>query len=211
MALPPTDEEAAQLKRTLIASVIGMLMLLAALPLSYQLWPARTPVAAALGDRAQVGGAFQLQDHSGRSVTEQTFSGQWTLVFFGFTRCADICPTTLVHIAKVLDGLGEQATQIQPLFITLDHERDTPQVLAAYTSFFDERILGLTGSAEQIRQVADAYAVYFQKVTMGETYMLDHTGSIYLMAPDGSLASLFNQQSGVEAMVADISAAIGNR
>lgn len=197
------------MNRTWIASAIAIGLLLAALPLSYQLWPARTPVTAALSNGAQVGGPFELQDQHGRAVNEQTFSGQWLLVFFGFTRCADICPTTLVHMAKVLDGLGEQARQVQPLFISLDPERDTPDVLAAYTSFFDERILGLTGSAEQIRQVADAYSVYFQKVPMGDTYMLDHTGSIYLMGPKGELAELFSQRMTAEAMVQAISSSIG--
>lgn len=197
------------MNRTWIASAIAIGLLLAALPLSYQLWPARTPVTAALSNGAQVGGPFELQDQHGRAVNEQTFSGQWLLVFFGFTRCADICPTTLVHMAKVLDGLGEQARQVQPLFISLDPERDTPDVLAAYTSFFDERILGLTGSVEQIRQVADAYSVYFQKVPMGDTYMLDHTGFIYLMGPKGELAELFSQRMTAEAMVQAISSSIG--
>ena len=199
------------MNRTWIVSTIAIGLLLAALPLSYQLWPARTPVTAALSNGAQVGGPFELQDQHGRAVNEQTFSGQWLLVFFGFTRCADICPTTLVHMAKVLDGLGEQARQVQPLFISLDPERDTPDVLAAYTSFFDERILGLTGSAEQIRQVADAYSVYFQKVPMGDTYMLDHTGSIYLMGPKGELAELFSQRMTAEAMVQAISSSIGQQ
>lgn len=197
------------MNRTWITSAIVMLLLLVALPLSYQLWPARTPVAAALGNGAQVGGPFELQDQYGQSVSEQTFSGQWLLVFFGFTRCADICPTTLVHMARVLDGLGEQANQVQPLFISLDPERDTPDVLTAYTSFFDERILGLTGSAEQIRHVADSYSVYVEKVPVGDTYMLDHTGSIYLMAPDGEFAELFSQRMPTEAMVREISSAIG--
>ena len=127
-------------------------------------------------------------------MTEESFEGQWLLVFFGFTRCADVCPTTLTQIAKVLDGLGEQSARLQPLFISLDPERDTPEVLAAYTTFFDERIVGLTGSPEQIRQVAEAYGVYVRKVPMGDTYMLDHTGSVYLMNPDGELASLISLQ-----------------
>lgn len=199
------------MNRTWIASAVAIVLLLAALPFSYQLWPARTPVAAAVADGVQIGGPFELRDQHGQAVSEQTFNGQWLLVFFGFTRCADICPTTLVHMAKVLDGLGEQAEQVQPLFISLDPERDTPDVLTAYTEFFDERILGLTGSPEQLRQVADAYSVYFQKVPMGDTYMLDHTGSIYLMAPDGELAELFSQQTGAEAMVQGITRAIGAR
>lgn len=197
------------MNRTWIVCAVVIVLLLAALPVSYQLWPARTPVAAAVESGARIGGPFELQDQHGRVVNEQTFSGQWLLVFFGFTRCADVCPTTLVHMAKVLNGLGEQAERVQPLFISLDPERDTPEVLASYTHFFDPRILGLTGSPAQLRQVADAYSVYFQKVPMGDTYMLDHTGSIYLMGPDGELAELFSQHTTAEAMVADISRIIG--
>lgn len=197
------------MNRTLAASAGLALLLLAALPLSYQLWPARTPVAAAVDAGQRIGGPFELHDQQGRAVTQQSFGGRWLLVFFGFTRCADICPTTLLQIAKVLDGLGERSAAIQPLFISLDPERDTPEVLAAYTRFFDPRIVGLTGSPEQVRQVADAYGVYFRKVPMGDTYMLDHTGSVYLMSPDGELASLISLQMAPADAVREITGAMG--
>lgn len=198
------------MNRTLIASALMGVLLLAALPLSYQLWPARTPVAAAVDAGTPIGGPFELRDQQGRAVNQGSFDEKWLLVFFGFTRCADICPTTLMHVAKVLDGLGEQSAWLQPLFISLDPERDTPEVLAAYTGFFDERILGLTGTAEQIRQVADAYAVYFKKVPMGNTYMLDHSGSIYLMSPQGELVSLISLQTPTADMVRTISTALAD-
>ena len=197
------------MNRTLAASAGLALLLLAALPLSYQLWPARTPVAVAVDAGQRIGGPFELHDQLGRAVTQQSFEGRWLLVFFGFTRCADICPTTLLQIAKVLDGLGERSTAIQPLFISLDPERDTPEVLAAYTRFFDPRIVGLTGSPEQVRQVADAYGVYFRKVPMGDTYMLDHTGSVYLMSPDGELASLISLQMAPADAAREIAGAMG--
>lgn len=202
-------EEAAHVKPTWIASAVIIVLLLAALPLSYQLWPARTPVAAAVEAGTPIGGPFELRDQHGRSVSQRSFDGKWLLVFFGFTRCADVCPTTLVQIAKVLDGLGEQSARLQPLFISLDPERDTPEVLAAYTSFFDQRILGLTGSPEQIQQVAEAYGVYVRKVAMGDTYMLDHTGAVYLMNPDGELASLIALQRAPADAVQDIASAMG--
>lgn len=198
------------MKRTLIASALMGVLLLAALPLSYQLWPARIPVAAAVDAGTPIGGPFELRDQQGRAVSQESFDGRWLLVFFGFTRCADICPTTLMHVAKVLDGLGEQSARLQPLFISLDPERDTPEVLAAYTGFFDERILGLTGTAEQIRQVADAYAVYFKKVPMGDTYMLDHSGSIFLMSPKGDLVSLISLQTPTADTVRTISMALAD-
>ena len=196
------------MKPTWIASAALILLLLAALPLSFQLWPAPVPLAAAVDGGQRIGGPFELQGPDGQRVTEQSFEGQWLLVFFGFTRCADVCPTTLVQIAKLLDGLGEQGARLQPLFISLDPERDTPEVLAAYTAFFDERILGLTGSPEQIRQVADAYGVYVRKVPMGDTYMLDHTGSVYLMNPAGELVSLISPQRTAADAAREISAAL---
>jgi len=195
-------------KPTWIASAVLILLLLAALPLSFQLWPAPVPLAAAVDGGQRIGGPFELQGPDGQRVTEQSFEGQWLLVFFGFTRCADVCPTTLVQIAKLLDGLGEQGARLQPLFISLDPERDTPEVLAAYTAFFDERILGLTGSPEQVRQVADAYGVYVRKVPMGDTYMLDHTGSVYLMNPAGELVSLISPQRTAADAAREISAAL---
>jgi len=195
-------------KPTWIASAALILLLLAALPLSFQLWPAPVPLAAAVDGGQRIGGPFELQGPDGQRVTEQSFEGQWLLVFFGFTRCADVCPTTLTQIAKLLDGLGEQGARLQPLFISLDPERDTPEVLAAYTRFFDERILGLTGSPEQIRQVADAYGVYVRKVPMGDTYMLDHTGSVYLMNPAGELVSLISPQRTAADAAREISAAL---
>ena len=196
------------MKPTWIASAVLILLLLAALPLSFQLWPAPVPLAAAVDGGQRIGGPFELQGPDGRRVTEQSFEGQWLLVFFGFTRCADVCPTTLVQIAKLLDGLGEQGARLQPLFISLDPERDTPEVLAAYTAFFDERILGLTGSPEQIRQVADAYGVYVRKVPMGDTYMLDHTGAVYLMNPQGELASLIPLRTAPTDAIREISTAL---
>ena len=196
------------MKPTWIASAVLILLLLAALPLSFQLWPAPVPLAAAVDGGQRIGGPFELQGPDGRRVTEHSFEGQWLLVFFGFTRCADVCPTTLVQIAKLLDGLGEQGARLQPLFISLDPERDTPEVLAAYTAFFDERILGLTGSPEQVRQVADAYGVYVRKVPMGDTYMLDHTGSVYLMNPAGELVSLISPQRTAADAAREISAAL---
>lgn len=195
------------MKTTWIISAVLIVLLLAALPLSFQLWPAPVPLTAAVDAGQRIGGPFELQGLHGQ-VTERSFQGQWLLVFFGFTRCADICPTTLTKIARVLDDLGEQGARLQPLFISLDPERDTPEVLAAYTTFFDERILGLSGSPEQVRQVADAYGVYVRKVPIGDTYMLDHTGSVYLMNPDGELVSLISLQMTAADAARQISAAL---
>lgn len=192
------------MNRILVVVSSAILLLLAGLPVAYLTWPARVPVSVAINEGAQIGGAFTLRDHHGQAVSETTYSGRWMLVFFGFTQCADICPSTLSRVARVLDGLGEQAQQLQPLFITLDPARDTPAVLAAYTTFFDSRIMGLSGSAEQTRQVAEAYRVYFEKVPLGDSYMLDHSASLYLMGPDGRFVQHYSQQLQADAIVLDM-------
>jgi cytochrome oxidase Cu insertion factor (SCO1/SenC/PrrC family) len=179
-------------KRTLLALCAGVGLLLAALPIAYLTWPAPKP--AVIGD-ADIGGAFELIDARGNTVDEKTFADQWTLVFFGFTHCPDVCPTTLVTIADVLKGLGSEAAAVQPLFVTLDPERDTPEVMGTYTAYFDKRIVGLTGSEEQVRQMSDAYAVYARKAPAGDSYTIDHTTAIYLMKPDGTFAQAFVQES----------------
>lgn len=187
---------------------VAFLVLLAGLPVAYLNWPARVPVAAAISQGASIGGPFELQDHHRQSVTAETFQGRWTLVFFGFTHCPDICPTAMRQVARVLQGLDGKAEQLQPLFITLDPQRDTPELLAEYTAFFDPRILGLVGTAEQTRQVADAYSVYFKKVEVGDTYTLDHTTTLYLMGPDGTYKRHYSAQASVASMVQDIAQAL---
>lgn len=193
------------MKTTLMVLGIGTGLLLAGLPVAYLTWPAPIPGVI---DVAEVGGRFELVDPQGRTVDEQTFGGQWTLVFFGFTHCPDVCPTTLATVSSVMGQLGNSAARVQPLFITLDPERDTPAMMGAYTAFFDPRILGLTGSPEQIRQVSDAYAVYAKRVPSGDSYLLDHSTRVYLMHPDGTLAQVFSQE-GAEAMTRQIQALLG--
>lgn len=132
-----------------------------------------------------LGGPFQLTDQDGRAVTEKSYPGRYLLVFFGFTFCADVCPTTLGELSDVLAQLGPVADKLQPLFITVDPDRDKPEAMKAYTANFDKRIVGLTGTPEQIRQVAKAYRVYYARHGEGSDYTMDHSAVVYLMAPDG--------------------------
>src|SRR5215510_4176441 len=118
--------------------------------------------------------ALLLVDGDGRQVTDQTFRGKWTLVFFGYTHCPDVCPTTLSDIAQALDQLGPLSSQIQPLFVTVDPERDDPATMRDYTQAFGTRILGLTGSPAQIAAIAKAYHVYYAKHPEGTDYSMDH-------------------------------------
>ena len=134
-----------------------------------------------------IGGPFNLIDHTGRRRTDVDFHGKLVVIYFGYTHCPDVCPTELQTISLALDALGTAADPVQPLFITVDPERDTPSVLADYVSSFHARLVALTGPAPQIRRVALAYRVFFAKsaVVGPDGYAIDHTGFIYLVGKDG--------------------------
>jgi protein SCO1/2 len=137
---------------------------------------------------ALVGGPFSLVDQDGRRVTEKNFLGKYMLVFFGYTYCPDICPTELQVMSAALDQLGPEADRIQPIFVSIDPARDTPEVLKAYVANFGPRLIGLTGSPEEIAAIAKAYRAYYAKAGNGSTatdYLMDHSSIIYLMGPDG--------------------------
>lgn len=138
---------------------------------------------------ALVGGFFSLLDQDGRRVTEKTFLGKYMLVFFGYTYCPDVCPTELQVMSAALDQLGPEAERIQPVFVSIDPARDTPEVLKAYVSNFSPRLVGLTGTAEEVAAIAKAYRVYYARAGSGNSntdYLMDHSSIIYLMGPDGS-------------------------
>ncbi|TAF38640.1 MAG: SCO family protein [Alphaproteobacteria bacterium] len=140
--------------------------------------------ASATGD-ALIGGAFRLEDMQGKIVTESILHGHYSLVYFGFTYCPDICPATLMHLTHALEQMPEYADQIQPIFITLDPQRDTPEVLRAYQSNFHPSLIMLRGTLEQTKQVADAYKVFYQKEGSGTDYSMNHTGYGYVMDTQG--------------------------
>lgn len=152
---------------------------------------ARKPPPEGNLSRAAIGGPFTLVDETGRTVTSDSFRGQWRLLYFGYTFCPDICPTDTAAIAAGLKAFEarypDRAARVQPLFITLDPERDTPQVLAEFTANFHPRLLGLTGSRAQIDQVLKTFRIYASRVegaTPG-SYTYDHAAMVYLMDPDG--------------------------
>jgi protein SCO1/2 len=122
------------------------------------------PASAPSVGRALVGGAFSLTDQTGKRVTDKDFRGRYTLVFFGFTNCPDVCPSALQVMAAALDKLGPEGQKITPLFITVDPERDTPAQLAGYLKSFHPRLVGLTGTPAEIEAVTKAYRVYVKKV-----------------------------------------------
>ncbi|MEP6839628.1 MAG: SCO family protein [Bradyrhizobium sp.] len=170
--------------------------------------PARSPAEIMdilMWNREPVGGPFELTDHAGKPRTERDFRGKLMLVYFGFTYCPDICPTDLQAIGQTLDKLGAEADSVQPLFITVDPERDTAQHLAEYVPMFHPRLIGLTGSAGAIRKAADAYKVYYAKIDTGKAadgdYTVDHTAFIYLMDRDGNYLGFFPPGTTADRMV----------
>ncbi len=134
-----------------------------------------------------IGGPFQLVDQEGRPVTERALNGKWSAVFFGFTYCPDVCPTTLLALAQTEDLLGPGAKDLQTVFISLDPARDTPSQLKSYLAndSFPKRLLGLTGSPAQTDAVAKAYHVFYEKAGEGADYVVNHSTMTYLMAPTG--------------------------
>jgi len=143
--------------------------------------------------RTPIGGPFDLIDQTGRRRTDADFRGKLVLLYFGYTYCPDVCPTDLMAIAAAVHQLGPAGEEVQPLFITLDPERDTVEQLAGYVSAFHPRLIGLTGAPERIREVALAYKVYYAKVPApdGTDYAIDHTGFIYLVGRDGKYLGFF--------------------
>ena len=139
-----------------------------------------------LSGKASVGGPFELTDHTGHRRTDADFRGKLVVLYFGYTSCPDVCPTELQAITLALEQLGAAADTVQPLFITVDPERDTPSRLADFISAFDPRFIGLTGAMPAIRKAALAYRVYFARpANAAANYSVDHTGFIYLVGEDG--------------------------
>jgi protein SCO1/2 len=138
-----------------------------------------------------VGGPFTLTNQDGQVVDQSILEGKWSLVFFGFTYCPDYCPTTLGVLNAVQERMGDKARDLQIVFISIDPERDTPQMLKDYLSSdgFPDDVIGLTGTPEQVAQVAREYRAFYQKVGEGEGYTMNHGLTVYLMGPDGQFRS----------------------
>jgi cytochrome oxidase Cu insertion factor (SCO1/SenC/PrrC family) len=171
-----------------------------------------TPGAAAPAPLAQlaIGGPFTLVDGSGNVVTQASYPGRWKLIYFGYTSCPDVCPTTLQAIANALRALGPEAGRVAPLFITVDPARDRPAILARYTALFDPRIIGLTGSPQQIDAAEKAFRVYAGSVPDPAThsYLINHTSLIYLLGPHNHLKALFGRDTTADQLAADLRKAL---
>ena len=181
------------------AFVAGLAVCFAAVLL---LLPGETPSFA---QQSTVGGPFRLTDQDGKPISDDNFRGRPFLVFFGFTHCPDICPTTLFEVSEVMRKLGPDADKTAALFVTVDPERDTPGKLKDYLSSFDPHLVGLTGDPAAIAAVAKAYRVYSKKVPLDQGgYTMDHTAIVYLMDKSGRFVSPFSLKRTTDAAAADL-------
>ncbi len=165
----------------------------------------QTGVADPLGVTAgaDIGGPFTLVDHTGATVTEHSYDGRYRLIYFGYTFCPDVCPVETGTMMAAYSQLGDAGAEIVPLFVTIDPERDTPEVLASYVGLFHEDLIGLTGSEQQIADMAAAYQVYrsrYEDESMSD-YLMDHSSFIYLMDRDGNYVTMFRRNTPVDTIV----------
>jgi protein SCO1/2 len=152
-----------------------------------------------------IGGPFQLVDQSGQTVSDKNLQGKPTIIFFGFTHCPDVCPTALFEMSEILRVMGGDAKRLNAFFVSVDPERDTPELMKSYLSSFDPNLKGLTGSPEAVAQIVSAYRVYAKKVPLKDgDYTMDHTALIYLMDRDGKFVAPFNIKRRPEEAAADL-------
>jgi protein SCO1/2 len=207
--VPPADTTAKVL-RTVRWLALGALVGLGA-AWGVKFWnESNAPSPSALGGAA-IGGPFELVDQGGATRTEKDLLGRHALIYFGFTYCPDACPTALIAMAEALDRLGPDASRVQPVFVSVDPERDTVEAMAAYVRAVDDRLMGLTGTPEQVARAARAYRVFYRKSTPAGSadYLVDHTSLIYLMGPDGRYVAHFSHEASPDRIVEGVRRALG--
>ena len=187
--MPPRTRPSSRTR--LILGTVGALLLFA-ISGGAAYWITTRASDSSLSAGLSLGGAFTLTASDGSTVTDQTYRGKWLLIYFGYTYCPDACPTALNEISTAMAKLGTNAEKVQPLFITVDPERDTPKVMAEYVQAFDAHIVGLTGTPQQIAAVAKEYRVYYERrKTDDGGYLMDHTSLIYVIDPRGRFVRMF--------------------
>ncbi len=153
-----------------------------------------------------IGGPFTLVDQTGRQVTDKTYDGSYRLIYFGYTFCPDACPTELQVMAGAIDDMGKDGDKVQPIFVTVDPARDTVKQLAGYVPSFHKRLVGLTGTPEQIARIAKEYKVYYAKADGpdAKTYLMNHSSFVYLLDPAGKFLTVFPSDMDSEKMASEI-------
>lgn len=204
MATPPLQRHG--VLALVLAALVGLVTPVAAqTPHASGTTPA---VVEAASEPPRMTPRYLLMAGNGRSVTSEDFRDRFQLIAFGYTGCPDVCPTTLLEMQQVLSGLGARAKRLQPIFITIDPQRDTAIVLDAYTRNFDARILGLTGSPELVRRAADNFKVRFEKIqepgASPNAYTMDHSVGMFLLGPDGQLIGKFAYSTPAKTIVTRI-------
>ncbi|WP_111538649.1 SCO family protein [Palleronia aestuarii] len=150
---------------------------------------------------------FELTDHRGMFRTQEDFTGLWMLVFFGFANCPDVCPTTLSEVAAIMKGLGDDAEQVQPLFISIDPERDTPSALADFVPRFEAGIIGLTGTPDQIATTSDTFKIFYEKIEEASTpdgYTMSHSSQLFLFGREAGYVASWAYGTPAEEILADL-------
>ncbi|MFC4351901.1 SCO family protein [Fodinicurvata halophila] len=202
------------LRRALIIFAAGLILLLLGLASAWYLRepapPKQSRIDGPSSAEAKIGGPFELTDQNGELRRARHFSGQYMLIYFGFTFCPDACPTALTNMTQALDMLEEEAQtkaeQVVPIFITVDPERDTVEEMASYAEHFHPDLVALTGTRDQIAAAAKQYRVYYEKVeteSAGE-YLMDHSSQIYLMGPEGKYLTHFTHQTPADELAAGL-------
>lgn len=191
------------MKRIILIAVAALMFVVVATVGRYYLLGGSQSGSTSVGT-VNIGGPFTLTDQSGKVVTDADYRGKYMLIYFGYTYCPDVCPTSLSIMSNALDLLSpEQLDKVVPIFISIDPERDTPEALADFVPNFHDKLLGLSGTAEQTKAVAKAYKVYYAKVSGDDKdgiYTMDHSSITYLMGPDGKYVAHFSHGTKAEVM-----------
>lgn len=198
----PSDTKITPKRSLLLMGVVIAVVLLAA---GTSVWLFGSPTPRQ--QQVAIGGPFQLVNSQDRPVTDKSFPGKFMLVYFGYTYCPDVCPTTLNDVGVALGKIGKSADRVAPLFITVDPARDTPAVVGQYAAAFSPRIEGLTGTPEQIKAVAAEYHVYYAKHVTGPgpgDYSMDHSSILYVMRPNGQFGGIIRADESADALAADL-------
>ena len=172
-------------------------------------WATGPQQGDATGNQPAYQADFELTDHRGMVQRDEDFEGKWLLIFFGFANCPDVCPTTLAEVAAVMDALDNDAETVQPLFISIDPERDTPAALAEFVPRFEAGIFGLTGTPEQIARTAKKFYIYYEKIEEAASpdgYSMGHSSQLFLFGPDGEFVRVFAYGTPAEEIVQDLKA-----